>query len=354
MKRLLAGALAFGIMGTAGGLGTGIADTWYPSVPGVPEPSPVGDASTAEVVYALGGARAPGIPWYDYTMRAGNEYYPNSKRDLIDYPAGAPFSWMPSFFLPPGPRDNVSIGVAAKQATNSLDRAIRSGTEPAAAVGLSQGTLALDQEQVRLAGDPNAPAPDKLVFTTIGDPTGRHGFGQSFLAGIFKPGSYIPFIDYTMPEQVDSQYDSNRVIATYDGLADFPDRPDNLVAVANATMASTIVHTSAAFTGPGDVPPQNIRSTVNSKGATTTTYLIPVNHLPLTLPLRYLGFTDVDQLDAVLQPIVDSGYSRYDNPLDRPVSVDPVNGMDPIAVLDPETRNSIEDGLATARAFLNP
>jgi hypothetical protein len=119
-------------------------------------------------------------------------------------------------------------------------------------------------------------------------------------------------------------------------------------------MASTIVHTSAAFTGPGDVPPQNIRSTVNSKGATTTTYLIPVNHLPLTLPLRYLGFTDVDQLDAVLQPIVDSGYSRYDNPLDRPVSVDPVNGMDPIAVLDPETRNSIEDGLATARAFLNP
>lgn len=353
MKRLFAGALALGIVGTASGLGTSFADNWYPSDPGVP--SPVGDASNAQVVYALGGARAPGIPWYDYTMRAGNEYYPNAKRDLIDYPAGAPFSWMPSFFLPPGPRDNVTIGEAANQATNSLGKAIAGGSnERAVAVGLSQGTLALDQEQVRLANDPHAPSPDKLAFTTIGDPTGHHGFGQSFLAGIFKPGDYIPLIDYTMPERVDSQYDSNRVVATYDGLADFPDRPDNVLAVLNATMASTIVHTSAAFTGPGDVPPQNIKTEVNSKGATNTTYLIPVNHLPLTLPLRYLGFTGVDALDAILQPIVDSGYSRYDNPLDRPVSVDPVNGMDPIAVLDPATRASIEDSLNTARQFINP
>lgn len=353
MKRLVAGALAFGIAGTIGGLGTGFADTWYPTDPGVP--APVGTASDAQVVYALGGARAPGIPWYDYTMRAGNEYYPDAKRDLIDYPAGAPFSWMPSFFLPPGPRDNVTIGEAANQATTSLNKAIWSGTdERAVAVGLSQGTLALDQEQVRLANDPHAPSPDKLEFTTIGDPTSSHGFGQSFLAGIFKPGDYIPLIDYTMPKKVDSQYDSNRIVATYDGLADFPDRPDNVLAVLNATMASTIVHTSAAFTGPGDVPPQNIKTEVNSKGATNTTYLIPVNHLPLTLPLRYLGFTGVDALDAILQPIVDSGYSRYDNPADRPVSVDPVNGMDPIAVLDPATRASIEDSLATARQLINP
>ena len=346
------------IVGTSGGLGTGVAvadPTIFPWDNTAPTPAPVGDAAPAQVVYALGGARAPGIPWYDYTMRAGNEYYPNAKRDLIDYPAGAPFSWMPSFFLPPGPRDEVTIGEAARQATNSLDKAILSGgTEPAVAVGLSQGTLALDKVQVRLASDPNAPAPSELNFTTIGDPTGTHAFGQSLLGGIFGPGSYIPFIDYTMPQKVDSQYDTNHIIATYDGLADFPDRPDNLLAVANATAASTIVHTSAAFTGPGDVPPQNIRSIVNSRGATETTYLIPVNHLPLTLPLRYLGYTGVDALDAILQPQIDSGYSRYDNLLDRPVSVDPVNGMDPIAVLDPGTRDSIEGMFNTARQVLPP
>lgn len=359
MKRLLAGAVAVGIVGAAGGFGTGvsIADSAHPwdDLSGAPTPSPVGDAATAQVVYALGGARAPGIPWTDYTNRAGSEYFPNAKRDLIDYPAGAPFSWVPTMFLP-GPRDNVSIGVAADDATKSLDKAIRSGTQPAVAVGLSQGTLALDKEQARLANDPSAPPPDKLQFTEIGDPMGHQGFGNSFLSGLFPPGSYLPIIDYTMPRQVDSQYDTNKVVATYDGLADFPDRPDDLWADANATAAAAIVHTPAAFTGPGDVPPQNIRTTVNSRGATTTTYLVPVNHLPLTLPLRYLGLSEgfVDQIDSVLQPMVDAGYSRYDDPVARPVSVDPVHGMDPVAILDPATRNSIEGAFATARDIIGP
>ena len=361
MKRLLAGAVAVGIVGAAGGFGTGvsIAD---PALPWVdpsrpPAPSPVGDAATAQVVYALGGARPPGIPWVDYTNRAGNEYFPNTKRDLIDYPAGAPFSWVPTMFLPAGySSDRVSIGVAANDATKSLDTAIHNGTAPAAVVGLSQGNLALDKEQARLANDPSAPPPDKLQFTEIGDPMGHQGFGNSFLSGLFPAGSYIPIIDYTMPRQVDSQYDTNKVVATYDGLADFPDRPDNLWADANATAAAAIVHTPAAFTGPGDVPPQNIRTTVNSRGATTTTYLVPVNHLPLTLPLRYLGLSDgfVDQIDSVLQPMVDAGYSRYDNPVARPVSVDPVHGMDPVGILDPATRNQIEGAFATARDIIGP
>lgn len=358
MKQLLAGTIAVSVIAASGGLGLGIstADSWSPLIPN-PTPVPVGDASGAQVVYALGGARAPGIPWYDYTTRAGSEYFPNAKRDVIDYPAGAPFSWMPDFFFAPGtPRDNVSIGVAAVDATRSLDKAIRNGTQPGAVVGLSQGTLALDQEQVRLANDPKAPPRDQLTFTTIGDPMGTHGFGQSFLAGIFGPGGYVPLIDYTLPPKVDSQYDSNRVIATYDGLADFPDRPDNLLAVANATAGSAIVHTPAAFTGPGDVPPQNIKTTVNSKGATETTYLIPVNHLPLTLPLRYLGLSNgfVDQVDSVLQPQIDSGYSRYDNPINRPVSVDPVHGMDPIAILDPATRDSIVGAFSSVRDVIAP
>jgi hypothetical protein len=75
------------------------------------------------------------------------------------------------------------------------------------------------------------------------------------------------------------------------------------------------VHTPAAFTGPGDVPPQNVRTTVKLPGREDTTYLT-VNHLPL----RYLGLSPgfVDQIDAVLQPQVDAGYSRYDNPIACP------------------------------------
>lgn len=358
MRKLLAGAVAVWLTAGAVGLGPAVAqgepaDPWAPWQP--PVPSPVGDAATAKVVYALGGARPPGIPWYEYTNRAGSLYFPNTKRDIIDYPAGAPFSWMPLMSLS-SPQDKVSIGEAARQATNSLDNAIRHGTEPAVAVGLSQGTLALDQVQARFANDPTAPPPDRLQFTTIGDPMGTHAFGASFLAGIFPPGSHIPLIDYTMPPPVESQYDSNRIVAAYDGLADFPDRPDNLWADANAFVGAAVVHTPAAFTGPGDVPPQNIRTTVNSRGATTTTYLVPVNHLPLTLPLRYLGMAEaeVNAIDAVLQPQIDAGYSRNDNLFARPVSVDPVRGMDPVEILDPATRDSIENAFATVRDLIGP
>jgi hypothetical protein len=257
---------------------------------------------------------------------------------------------MPQGLLPPGPRDNVTIGEAATSATNNLGQAIgNNGPGTQAAVGLSQGTLALDQMQVRLANDPNAPARDKLTFTTIGDPTTESGWGKSFLAGVFGPGEYIPLIDYTMPKKVDSQYDSNRIVAAYDGLADFPDRPENMFAVLNAAAGSMITHTPAAFTTPGVVPEENIKTEVNSRGATTTSFLIPVTNLPLTLPLRYLGVPGnvMDMVDGTLQPIIDAGYSRNDAP-GHPVTVSST-GMDPVGSLDPASRASIEEGFAQAR-----
>ncbi|MGH3560437.1 MAG: PE-PPE domain-containing protein [Mycobacterium sp.] len=359
MKRLLAGALAVWVAGSAGGFGPGVA-TSEPAYPvdnpwAAPAPSPVGEAATAEVVYAVGGARPPAFDWWFYTNRAGNGFFPNARRELIEYPAGAPFSWVPTFVLP-GPRDYVTIGEAANQGANNLDTAIRRGTEPAAVVGLSQGGLPLDTEQARLANDPTAPPPDQLQFTTFGDPVGVQGFGKGFLASIFRPGSYVPLVDYTMPQQPESQYNSNRVFAAYDGLADFPDRPDNLLALLNCALGGAIGHTPAAFIRPDQIPPQNITSTVNSRGATTTTYMIPVNHLPLTLPLRYLGWSDalVDQIDAVLKPQIDAAYSHDDNLFTRPTSVDPVNGMDPLATIDPNMRGSVENAFAQIRAILPP
>ncbi|WP_099020980.1 PE-PPE domain-containing protein [Mycolicibacterium palauense] len=372
MKRLLAGALALGVVGYSGGFGPGTAfaetTSWAPPGPGAadqpfaaeagPGTGPAAGPGTppVQVVYAVGGARPPGIPWYDYAHRLGAGYYPGADREIIDYPAGAPFSWVPDMFATHRPDENVSIGVAADDATATLNTAIEQGTRPAAAVGLSLGSLALDKEQARLSTDPNAPAPDMLQFTTIGDPVGHSGFGKSFLSGLFPPGSYIPIIDYTMPDTDNSQYDTKRVVAAYDGLSDFPDRPDNLISVANATVGSAIVHTPVAFTGPEIVPPQNIKTTTNARGATTTTYLVPVNHLPLTLPLRYLGMSDadVDQMDAVLQPIVDSGYSRNDNPATATVMVDPLHGMDPVGSLDPATRAEVENAIATVRGYLAP
>jgi hypothetical protein len=68
----------------------------------------------------------------------------------------------------------------------------------------------------------------------------------------------------------------------------------------------------------------------------------------------------LSQLDAVLKPMVDAGYSRNDDPLTAPVEVDPVNGYDPAAVTAPATQAAFGGGsdplsqlLAGAQYVLN-
>jgi diacyltrehalose acyltransferase len=127
-------------------------------------------------------------------------------------------------------------------------------------------------------------------------------------------------------------------------------------------MGEATGHTAVAFTNPSMVPPQNIRTTVNSRGATTTTYLIPERHLPLVLPLGYLGVPEdvLNQLDAELKPMVDAGYSRNDDPLTAPIEVDPVRGFDPVAITAPANQATFGRGadpvgqiLSGAMAVLN-
>ena len=143
-----------------------------------------------------------------------------------------------------------------------------------------------------------------MSFATYGDPVGKHAFGESFLTQMFPVGSVVPSLDYRIPPPVESQYDTYQFVSAYDSIADWPDRPDNWMALANAVVGLATGHTAVAFTNPSMVPPQNIRTTVNSRGAKTTTYLIPEQHLPLVLPFKYLGVDEgtLNQLDGVLKP----------------------------------------------------
>ena len=88
----------------------------------------------------------------------------------------------------------------------------------------------------------------------------------------------------------------------------------------------------------------------------------PEQHLPLVLPFRYLGVDEgtLNQLDGVLKPMVDAGYSRNDDPLTAPITVDPVHGYDPAAVTAPATQAAFGGGagplsqlLAGAQYVLN-
>ena len=198
--------------------------------------------------------------------------------------------------------DGPSIGESVDEGEGNLETAIRNGG-PGTAIGLSEGAMVLDAVQAKLAYDPTAPPPNQLSFATYGDPLAKHAFGESFLTQMFPVGSVVPSLDFRMPPPVESQYDTYQFVSAYDSIADWPDRPDNWMSLANAIVGLATGHTAVAFTNPSMVPPQNIRTTVNSKGAKTTTYLIPEQHLPLVLPFKYLGVDEgtLNQLDGVLQ-----------------------------------------------------
>lgn len=204
---------------------------------------------------------------------------------------------------------DASIGIAA----SGLTSATASATGPIVLAGFSQGAIAVAYEKKRIMSLPadQRPATDRLTFVTIGDPTGPGGIMR------FLPFA-VPLLNLTPIIPPDTEYDSVIVNGEYDGWGDFPDRPWNLISLANALLGIAYVHGRYEVTPGGldltAVPAGDITVTTNSLGGTTTSYLIPTPNLPLVQPLRDIGVPApiVDALQNSLKPIVDAGYVRND------------------------------------------
>jgi pimeloyl-ACP methyl ester carboxylesterase len=212
----------------------------------------------------------------------------------------------------------------------AADRAILDGVEQTIAaeeidgqvvvIGESMGSMVASRVAVELANSgPDAPSTDDIRFVLIAPP-------EAGIAEYFKEGTFIPLLNYRISRVPESKYHTTIVIGEYDGWADPPDRPWNVVSLANAVMGMAFVHgppISAA--DPASVPKANTTVRTNSLGGTVVTHLVPTENLPLTQPLRLIGIPDkvVDRADRVLRPIVDAGYRRHDAPGDsRPYLAD--------------------------------
>jgi hypothetical protein len=301
MNKLLAGAVAAGMLTSATFLGDGVAaaDTAL-IVPGT-QPSPY---PPLRALYHFNPAMQPQI---------GENYYnsADATRKVIPYPG----SLWPLTGL-----NSPTLGGSVAAGTNNLDTAIRNTEGPIAVAGLSQGTLALDGEQARLVNDPHAPAPGQVTFIKVGDP-------NALLSRMFKPGTHVPLADYTVPAPVESQYNTINLVGQYDIFSDPPERMGNLLADLNGIMAGGYYgHSALAFSDPARVSPADITMTTNGRGATTTTYFIRADELPLTralvddagLPPQAAG-----PLDAVLRPMVDAAYGPRNGP--SPAGLNPAN-----------------------------
>jgi PE-PPE domain len=257
----------------------------------------------ADTALSVGGTNIPS--WLSEVVSAPNyplneQYFANYSLVAIPYPGTiGPFSGI----------DTPTLGESVSEGVTNMYTAIHNTRERMLVMGDSQGALVVDAVHTQVSNDPTVPPPRRLSFLVIADPN----YGGVFSV-LFPPGFTIPLVNYTIQAPVEDRYDVVVFKNEYDGVADFPDRPWNLVAVANAILGFICCHASTTSLNPYTIPPGDFTVTTNSWGGTTTIYLNPAEHLPLTQPLRDIGLPTklIDWIDSLLRPIVDAGYSRND------------------------------------------
>jgi hypothetical protein len=265
--------------------------------------TPIADAQAR---LALGGYIYPqtdavttmvGLP--SYVNDVGRTLWPNSTPQIVHFPAD--------------PVQILSYGRAVNVGAGNLIDAIQAATtesdKPVVVAGVSMGSIVINHALTRFEDDPNAPSPDQVSFAVFSDP--QRGLLRLLPDGFMLPG----YVNVPVP---DSPYDVTSIYGEYDGWADPPDRPWNLLATVNAVMGGWFVHGTEIYANLDTVPEENISATTNSQGGTVTTYRVPTAQLPLTMPLRgFLPAAVVDRIDDLIRPVIDSAYVRHDGPGDR-------------------------------------
>lgn len=239
---------------------------------------------------------------------------------IVQYPRTAG-----PLFGPCAPFADESIAIGAGKAVGDVEKA--SGSSVIS--GLSLGAMTADAAQRRFDADPNRPAASGLTFIMTGDPS-RVTPLTTGIGSYLPVGLRIPVLGWTVVRPPsESSYDTVVVVGEYEWAGDFPNRPWNLLAVLNSLVAFNYTHSEASLTDPTDIPPQNIVTTTNSKGASTTTYLWPSPELPLVKRFdKILPPKVITAVNDVLKPIVDRAYSRYNDATgNRTPYLQPTNGL---------------------------
>jgi hypothetical protein len=212
--------------------------------------------------------------------------------------------------------------------------------------GYSQGAIIANLEKQKLAEQypPGTKAPD-INFALSGDlnvPNG--GIHARF------PGLYVP-IGWTFngPEPTDTQFHTDVITRQYDGLADFPLYPLNLVADLNAVLGLAYVHLHDLDVSlPAD--PTTSKYYQGTHGDTSY-YFFPTQDLPLFAPLRTLGVPEslIDVVEPFFKVLVELGYDRSIPPWE-PTPARLIPPLNPVTVTS-DLVKAIGEGINNALAL---
>lgn len=212
---------------------------------------------------------------------------------------------------------NLTFGQSVAQGVTLLNNAIHQQITAGNGVvvfGYSQSATIATNEIVNLMASGFTPAGQSLSFTLVGNPNNPVG-------GILErfPGFYIPFLDvfFNGATPPNSPYPTSIYTAQYDGIADLPQYPLNLVSDLNAFMGYFFVHNTYPLmtaTQVHNAVPLPTSPGYTSGGGQTQYYMLMTQNLPLLEPIRaipYAGPPIADIFQPDLRVLVDMGYMGY-------------------------------------------
>jgi hypothetical protein len=250
------------------------------------------------------------------------------------------------------------IGLADLQAAMAAQQLNYPG-DPYLVEGYSQSAQIVVAEKIDLMEAGQHP---DVTFLMLGDPYRPNGGMVERLTGLVVPG--IGLFNGTDP--TDAGIPTIDIANQYDGFADFPQYPINVVSDLNDLLG--IIYAHAAY-GDGPLPEEipslwppseplsgpytdeyTLGSTeiVQQVDGDTTFYFIPTTELPLLDPLRGLGVPEpvLNIFQPALQVIVEAGYDRS-IPFGDPTPAELIPTIDP-ATFTLEFANGVVQGANNA------
>ena len=166
------------------------------------------------------------------------------------------------------------------------------------------------------------------------------------------PGLYIPILDLSFngPAPTDTQFDTVVITRQYEGVADFPLYPINVISVLNAVLGAVYVH-PYAFDVSLPADPTKSPAYQGTHGDTSY-YFFETQDLPLFGPLRTLGVPEpvIDVVEPFFREIVELGYDRSIPPWE-PTPARLIPTLNPATVAG-DLVNAIGEGINNAAALI--
>ncbi len=246
---------------------------------------------------------------------------------------------------------NISVNQGVTILESTINSQLGSGAPSVTVLGYSQSAIISSIVMEQIAHGqwpfPNIPTVNQLGFTLLGNEMNPNGGALERFVGLNLPSLGIMGYGATPPN---TPYSTAIYTLEYDGFADFPQYPINILSDLNAVLGIQFVHGTYPMIDPGTLPPGGIvelpgSATLPGGTGNTNYYMILHPDLPLLEPLRALpviGNPLADLLQPDLSVLVNLGYGSTT----QGWSPGPANVPTPFGVLPPVSPGAIVSALA--------